>query len=79
MQVWLKDGIINGFKSLCVFLTIALGWAFAITAAQNYGFSPGWPMLIFFSGAIFYFSILSEKTKYEMEKKLDKVDGILQE
>ena len=73
MNQYVKKGIFEGSKIMAFFGGITLIWAFVIWASQQMGISPGWAMLTLFTFAIYFFSIATEKLKYESELARAKV------
>ena len=73
MNEYIKRGISEGSKIMGFFGVITLIWAFVIWASQQMGISPGWAMLTLFTFAIYFFSIATEKLKYESELARAKV------
>jgi len=67
MNEYIKRGISEGSKIMAFFGAITLIWAFIIYICQRVGISPGWAMLSLFTFAIYFFSIATEKLKYESE------------
>ena len=67
MNEYVKNGIIEGSKIMAFFGAISLVWAFVIWASRQMEISPGWAMLALFTGAIYFFSIATQKLKYESE------------
>ena len=54
-------------------LAVSLFWALMIQLCNNLGISPGWGMTAVFTIAIFTFSIMTEKVKYEMNQDLEEL------
>ena len=73
MNEYVKNGIVEGSKIMAFFGVISLIWAFVIWASKEMGISPGWAMLTLFTGAIYFFSIATQKLKYESELAKAKV------
>jgi hypothetical protein len=65
MKEYIKTGLQEGTKVMLFFAVITTVWALVIFASSKAGISPGWAMLTLFTGAIYFFSIATEKLKYE--------------
>lgn len=58
---------------MLVILAISLFWTVMIQLCNNLGINPGWGITAVFTIAIFTFSIMTEKVKYEMNRDLEEL------
>lgn len=72
MKPLIKSGVMSGSKMMFFFTLVSLFWALIIKLSENLSISPGWSMLAIFIIAIFSMSIATEKTKYDLEKSMQK-------
>ena len=73
MKEYIKLGLFEGTKMMGFFIAVSLVWALVLYVAQQMQVSPGWAMLGFFTIAIYYFSIATQKLKYESELARQKI------
>lgn len=74
MKEYIKTGLQEGTKVMLFFAVITMVWTLVIFASSKAGVSPGWAMLTLFTGAIYFFSIATEKLKYESRLARVKTD-----
>jgi len=73
MSPWLKQGIYAGLKIMAVFVAVSVFWALVIELSKNMGISPIWTMITIFAVGIFSMTIITEKTKFDAERELQKI------
>lgn len=73
MKEYIKLGLLEGTKMMGFFIAVSLVWALVLYIAQQLQMSPGWAMLGFFTISIYYFSIATQKLKYESELSRQKI------